>query len=103
MTCKSISAKFYPQFFSRGTRGKCILTDDKQWLTPVEFKFYCGCWHNDWKNRIKLEKPNKSKEKKKRNTLKYLIENNELNNVHSYLCECDKCFDFSYLKVRNIF
>ena len=104
-TCKSKRSKFFPQFFSRGTRGKCILTDEKQWLTPVEFQNYAGCWHNDWKSSIKLTNPihKNTKEKNKKNKLKNFIENKEINNVHQYLCECETCLDFSYLKVRKLF
>ncbi len=110
VNCRSTHAKLFPQLFSRGQTGKCVYTVDKQWLTPTDFQFYCGSWHNDWKNRIKVKKPfeseydegQKTSRRKRKNqiTLKKLIEEHKLDAVHSYYCQCDSCLDYSYLKVR---
>jgi hypothetical protein len=40
-----------------------------------------------------------TKEKKKK--LNDLIKNEEIENTHPYLCECETCLDFTYLKVTN--
>ena len=55
--------------FLKGTIGKCILSTENIWLTPVEFQLYSGCASADWKTAIRMIVPNRDDHEKSNKTL----------------------------------
>ena len=80
VNCANNEAKFYLNRFSRGSRGRCVLFNDK-WLTPNEFQAISGRQSSkDWKRSIRL----------KGRCLKEYI-NQGLFSEHLKTCKCRIC------------
>lgn len=90
---------------NKANHGKCFLTADNIWLTPLEFQAYSGSTRSDWKASIilyhsSLDNRLSRKRKKKDNlTVKKLVDN-QIVKVHSYNCDCNSCSNSVNFQVR---
>lgn len=86
VNCNSIVGLLHKKKFGSGSKGKCILVNER-WLTPNEFESHCGKGNcKDWKRTIKAGGQ----------PLLSLVDNNTLT-LHAVSCSCAACSNDSSL------